>query len=95
MRQKRQEWTRTVENVKATHWKEFLDKAQEGHLWKTATYMCPRDPYTNIPALKMGSEEVTENQDKAKAFLEAFFPKTADAEEETIMPHREEMGTNL
>ena len=91
MRRKRREWTRTVEKVKATHWKEFLDKAQEGHLWKAATYMRPRDHYTNIPALKVGSEEVTENQDKAKAFLEAFFPKMADAEEETIMPCREEI----
>ena len=91
MRQKRWEWTQTVEKVKATHWKEFLDKAQEGHLWKMATYMRPQDPYTNIPALKAGSEEVTKNQDKAKAFLEAFFPKMADAEEETIMPHQEEI----
>ena len=91
MRQKQQEWTQTVEKVKATHWKEFLDKAQEGHLWKTATYMRPQDPYTNIPTLKVGSEEVTKNQDKAKAFLEAFFPKTADAEEEIIMPHQEEI----
>ena len=87
MCQKQQEWTQTVEKVKATHWKEFLDKAQEGHLWKTATYMHPWDPYINIPTLKMESEEVTENQDKAKAFLEVFFPKKADAEEETIMPH--------
>ena len=53
--------------------------------------MRPRDHYTNIPALKVGLEEVTENQDKAKAFLEAFFPKMADAEEETIIPCREEI----
>ncbi|KAI9035202.1 reverse transcriptase family protein [Aspergillus affinis] len=57
MRQKRREWTRTIEKVKATHWKEFLGKAQEGHLWKTATYMRPRDPYTNIPPLQMADAE--------------------------------------
>jgi hypothetical protein len=82
MRWKRREWTRTIKKVKATHWKEFLDKAQEGHLWKTATYMRPRDPYTNIPILTVGMEEVSNNKEKAKAFLEAFFPKMADAKEE-------------
>ena len=51
----------------------------------------PAGPHTNIPALKVGSEEVTESQDKAKAFVEALFPKTADAEKETIMPCREEV----
>lgn len=66
MRQKRREWTRTIEKVKATHWKEFLDKAQEGHLWKAATYMRPRDSHTNIPPLKVGSEEVTANDAKAR-----------------------------
>lgn len=90
-RQKRQEWTRTIEKVKTTHWKEFLDKAQEGHLWKAATYMRPRNPHINIPALKTGSEEATENEAKAKVFLETFFPKMADPEEEDAMPTSEEI----
>ncbi|KAF4233525.1 hypothetical protein CNMCM6805_009182 [Aspergillus fumigatiaffinis] len=51
MRQKRREWTRTIEKAKATHWKEFLD-AKEGHLWKAATYMRLRDQYSNIPTLR-------------------------------------------
>ena len=90
MRLKRQQWTRTIKKVKAAHWKEFLDKAQEGHLWKAATYMRPRDPHTNIPALKRGSEEVTENKAKAKVFLEIFFLKMADPEEEaTELPTEE------
>ena len=50
-----------------------------------------QDPYINIPTLKIGSEKVTKNQDKAKAFLEAFFSKIADTEEETIIPHQEEI----
>jgi hypothetical protein len=91
MRLKRREWTRTIEKVKTAHWKEFLDKAQEGHLWKAATYMRTRDPYTNIPTLKIGTREVTENNEKAKAFLEAFFPKMAEAEEEEIMTPPQEI----
>ncbi|EED11824.1 reverse transcriptase, putative [Talaromyces stipitatus ATCC 10500] len=89
MRHKRREWTRTIEKVKAAHWKEFLDKAQEGHLWKAATYMRPRDPYTNIPPLKVGSEEITENDAKARVLLETFFPKMADPEIEDPVPPSE------
>lgn len=90
MRQKRREWTRAIEKAKTMHWREFLDKAREGDLWKAATYMQPQDTYSNIPALKIGAEEITDNRDKAKAFREAFFPKMADAEEEAIeMPTEE------
>ena len=34
MRTRRREWTRTIERAKATHWKEFLDKA---NIWYTVT----------------------------------------------------------
>ncbi len=91
MRQKRREWTRTIEKAKTMHWREFLDKAREGDLWKAATYMQPQDTYSNIPALKVGEEEITDNRDKAKAFREAFFPKMADAEEEAIETPTEEI----
>jgi hypothetical protein len=30
MKEKRRKWTRTIERVKATHWKEFLDTARAG-----------------------------------------------------------------
>jgi hypothetical protein len=95
MRLKRREWTRTIEKVKAAHWKEFLDKAQEGDLWRAATYMRPRDPHTSIPALRVGSREVTENEAKAKVFLEAFFPKMADPEEDDTTPPPEEIPWHL
>jgi ribonuclease HI len=74
MQQKRRAWTRTIEKVKAAHWKQFLDEAGEGKLWKAATYMKPRETWGCIPALQVGSEEITRNEDKAKAFLDAFFP---------------------
>ncbi|KAI3047626.1 hypothetical protein CBS147353_11740 [Aspergillus niger] len=86
MQGKRRQWTRTIEKAKAAHWKEYLDKAGEGHLWKAATYMRPRDDYATIPALTIGSEEVVDNEAKAKAFLESFFPKMADADAELEGP---------
>lgn len=76
MRQKRREWTRTIEKTKTSHWRRFLDEAGEGKLWKAATYMKPRKTWGCTPKLRAGSEEITENEDKAKAFLDAFFPVT-------------------
>jgi len=74
MQKKRRLWTRTIEKAKASHWRQFLDEAGEGKLWKAATYMKPREAWGCTPALRVGSEELTENKDKAQAFLEAFFP---------------------
>lgn len=37
MQTKRRAWTRAIEKAKSHHWKEFLDKAGEGHLWKAAS----------------------------------------------------------
>jgi hypothetical protein len=62
MRLKRRQWTRAIEKAKTGHWKEFLNKADEGPLWKAATYMRPRDAYMSIPALKVGTEKATSNQ---------------------------------
>jgi hypothetical protein len=73
-------WTRTIEKVKSQHWKEFLDKAGEGHLWKAASYMKPRESYGCIPPLKDGTNEVVDNACKAKMFMDSFFPKMAAPE---------------
>ncbi|XHF99670.1 hypothetical protein AWENTII_013003 [Aspergillus wentii] len=91
MRRKRRVWTRAIEKAKTTHWREFLDKAGEGHLWKVASYMNPRDNYANIPPLKDGTEEVSDNEAKGELFLETFFPRMADPEESPITPQREEI----
>jgi ribonuclease HI len=80
MQRKRRAWTRTIEKVKLQHWKEFLDKAGEGHLWKAASYMKPRESYGCIPPLKDGTNEVVDNACKAKLFMDAFFPKMAAPE---------------
>jgi hypothetical protein len=90
MRIKRRAWTRTIEKAKAAHWKEFLDGAAEGHLWKAASYMCPQESYGNIPPLKTATEEVSDNEGKAKLLLDTFFPKTADPIKEDVpLQHQE------
>jgi hypothetical protein len=57
--------------------------------------MRPWDPYTSIPALKVGSREVTKNKAKAKAFLEAFFLKMVDLEEDNTILSLEEIPWHL
>lgn len=91
MHTKRREWTRMIEKTKTAHWKEFLDTASSGTLWKAAAYMGPRDNYTNIPPLKVGKREVTDNTDKAHALLESFFPQMAEPTPEAVTPMREEI----
>ena len=81
MLQKRRAWNGAIEKAKAVHWKQFLDEVGEGNLWKAATYMKPRDSFASIPAIKVATEELTSNKDKAQAFRDAFFPTMADAEE--------------
>ena len=67
MRQARRAWTRTIEKAKTSHWKQFLDEAGEGKLWKAATYMKPRVSWGCIPALKVGDVELVDNVEKAQA----------------------------
>ncbi|OGE46890.1 hypothetical protein PENARI_c093G11063, partial [Penicillium arizonense] len=82
MQHKRRSWTRTIEKVKASHWKQFLDEAGEGKLWKAATYMKPREAWGCVPALHVGTNELIENEDKAQAFLDAFFPQMDEPHED-------------
>ncbi|THC88516.1 hypothetical protein EYZ11_012034 [Aspergillus tanneri] len=91
MRCKRRAWTRLIEKTKSTHWRDFLDKAGEGHLWKAASYMRPRDSYANMPPLTVGDREVTDNKDKAKVLMESFFPKMAEPSEDMVTTEREEI----
>jgi hypothetical protein len=77
MRRKRRKWTRDIEKAKKKHWKEFLDQANSGDfLWKAAKYAKPTDNYTAIPPLKVADTEHTDNHDKARVFMESFFPQT-------------------
>lgn len=80
MQQRRRTWTRTIEKANALYWRQFLDEAGEGRLWKAATYMKPRETWGCIPALQVGTNELTGNEEKAQASLDSLFP-------ETNMPH--------
>ena len=93
MCRKRREWTRTIERAKRSHWKEFLDKARSSTtLWKAATFMKPRDHYANVPPLSIGDTEVHDNADKARIFLESFFPRMDEPEDEPEGASKEELG---
>ncbi|GFG00714.1 hypothetical protein IFM53868_10832 [Aspergillus udagawae] len=75
MQQKHRNWTHTIEKAKKSHWKEFLDGAGEGMLWKATTYIKPRETWGSVPSLQVGCNELVDNEDKARAFLDTFFPK--------------------
>jgi ribonuclease HI len=89
MRIKRRAWTRTVEKVKAAHWKDFLDQANSRTVWHATPYLERQDDYANIPPLKVGDHEFTDNQDKARVLMETFFPSTEPPPPENIVPPRE------
>lgn len=91
MRQSRRAWTRTIEKAKMSHWKQFLDEAGEGKLWKAATYMKPRETWGYVPTLQIGDRDVTGNQEKAQAFMDIFFPSMAPAREEQLASPPTEM----
>ncbi|THC87303.1 hypothetical protein EYZ11_013252 [Aspergillus tanneri] len=84
MQQKRRAWTRIIEKAKASHWKQFLDKAGEGKLWKAATYIKPREAWGSIRTLHADTDELTENKDKTQAFIDAFFPKMDEPHEDPL-----------
>lgn len=89
MRIKRRAWTRMIETVKAAHWKDFLDQANSRTVWRTKPYLERRDDYANIPALKSGDREVTDNEDKARVLMESFFPPNEPPPPEFIVPPKE------
>lgn len=91
MRTKRRAWTRAIEKAKGTHWKDFLDSAGEGHLWKAALYIHPREAYGNITLLKQDTEEVADNTEKARLFIETFFPRITPPEDNAEMEQGEEI----
>jgi hypothetical protein len=81
MQKSKREWTRAIEKAKASHWRDFLDGARSGNLlWKAARYTKPGDSYSNIPPLKTGDNEASEDGDKATLFLNTFFPQPAPHE---------------
>lgn len=78
MQKSKREWTRAIEKAKSSHWGDFLDGARSGNLlWKAARYTKPLDSNSNIPPLKIGEAEISEDKEKAALFLNTFFPQPA------------------
>lgn len=53
--------------------------------------MKPRESYGCIPSLKNGTDEVVDNEYKAKVFMDIFFPKVATLEAIENLPLKEEI----
>ena len=83
-------WTWTIEKVKASLWKQFLDETVEGKIWKAVSYMKPREAWGCVPALRVGASELAENEEKAQAFLDAFFPQMDEPDEEPYRKRSEQ-----
>ena len=86
---KRRNWTRQLEKVKAADWKDFLDQATSQTVWRATPYMKKNDAFANLPPLRVGDHEVTDNHDKARVLLETFFPPTRQPQPECIVPPKE------
>ena len=89
MHSKRRQWTRTIEKAKASHWREFLDKASSRTVWKATPYLKRQDNYACIPALRVGDDDYVDNAGKAQALLECFFPTTVQPMPEMVVAPEE------
>ena len=54
--------------------------------------MKSRDYYANIPPLNIKDTEVHDNADKARIFLESFFPRMDEPKDEPEGVLKEELG---
>jgi ribonuclease HI len=54
--------------------------------------MKPRESYGCIPPLKDGTDEIVDNECKAKVFMDTFFPRMAAPEATENPPPKEEIG---
>src|SRR5690242_3955594 len=89
MRIKRRVWTRIIETVKATHWKDFLDQANSRTVWQTTPFLDRQNNYANIPPFREGDSETTDNHDKVRLLMDTFFPVIELPPPETIVPPQE------
>lgn len=88
-RTKRRNWTRQLEKVKTADWKDFLDQATSQTVWRATPYMKRNDAFANLPPIRVGDHEVTDNREKARVLLETFFPPTSHPPSECIVPPKE------
>ena len=86
------EYAATIDEAKATHWKEWIEHITENDIWKVNKYMnaSPTDYSTQrIPHLNRPKKgKTTTSKEKAKRLAEVFFPAPTDAPE-SVLPFRE------
>lgn len=69
----RKQYHRAIRDAKRCHWQEFLNNAD--NIWKAARYLEPGERSTGIiPTLRSTNQTFNNDQEKAHALLQAFFP---------------------
>ncbi|KAJ5264686.1 hypothetical protein N7505_007479 [Penicillium chrysogenum] len=70
----RRQYHRAILDTKRRHWGEFLNDTD--NMWKAARYLQPGDQSMGIvPTLRSGDQTINDDQGKAHALLETFFPR--------------------
>ena len=69
----RREYHRAIRDAKRRHWQEFLNNTD--NIWKAARYLEPGERSVGIiPTLRSTDQTYNDDQEKAHALLQAFFP---------------------
>ncbi|KAJ5215587.1 uncharacterized protein N7498_001994 [Penicillium cinerascens] len=77
----RRQYHRAIRDAKRRHWREFLSNTD--NIWKAARYLQPGDHSMGIvPTLRSGEQTISDDQGKAHALLETFFPPLPDIQDE-------------
>ncbi|KAJ5215604.1 reverse transcriptase [Penicillium cinerascens] len=69
----RRQYHRAIRDAKRHHWREFLNNSD--NIWKAARYLEPGERSIGaIPTLRSNNQTFDNDQEKAYALLQAFFP---------------------
>ena len=77
----RKQYHGAIRDAKRRHWKEFLDNTD--NIWKAARCLQPGDHSMGIvPTLRLSEHTISDDQGKAHALLETFFPPLPNIQNE-------------
>ncbi|PPQ81181.1 hypothetical protein CVT24_009472 [Panaeolus cyanescens] len=78
-RKERNTYTQAIKDEKKRHWEEWLEELDDKEVWIAGKMVGSGGSdggRTRVPTLKgEGENEISTNEEKGKAFFEAFFPK--------------------
>ncbi|KAG9513247.1 hypothetical protein KCU93_g10112, partial [Aureobasidium melanogenum] len=86
----RKDYLSQIASQKATHWREFVDDPE--NVWKANKYTHMDPGSRGVPTLQGPSGHIDQDEEKAAALLQAFFPPQPEpegrnlGEEETTLP---------